>query len=86
MFDITQYKLELATLATLDKDWYEFIINIVTNGADICRSDLLPSSCSDYCAILDPELILKITKKLNYHMQQGHLADLFQTMNYHIQR
>ena len=38
---------------------------------------MLPTKCSDHCGILDQELIVKITRKLNYHIKQGHLAGPF---------
>ena len=70
---MARYKYELRHLKQIDPLWYQYILDIVTEGADIRRSEALPGQSLDYCGIQDPLIINLITKKLHYHILQGHL-------------
>ena len=56
-----------------DPELYDFALNIVTNGADICRSTDLPGQSANYCGITDPKVIDLVTKKLLHHLDHGHI-------------
>ena len=57
------YKIILGPLKTDDPELYKFALDIVTNGADICRTTELPCQCVDYCRVRDKTIQDLVKKK-----------------------
>ena len=72
-FKLENYKNIFKPLIKLNFDDYNFIINIITKGADIKRTTTSPPKSNPNYPISNPYLIRKVTEKFIHHLKLGHL-------------
>ena len=72
IFDVNKYKHYFAPLKHINPNDYQFIIDLVTIGADIKRSEIPPPKSNPNYPIHGSLLIEKVTEKLLLHLKQGH--------------
>ena len=71
IFDVNVYKKTFAPLRHNQPNDYYFMIEIVTKGADIKRTEIPPPISHPNYPISDPKLIEAVTKKFLHHLLLG---------------
>ena len=73
IFDIKEFKKVFKPLKDRCPNDYYFVMNLITKGADIKRTEKPPSTSTENYNINDLILIEKVTKKLLHHLDLGQL-------------
>ena len=84
IFNIKHYKKIFEPLKNINLSDYKFIMDVITKGADIKRSEIPPSTSHPNYPIKDKELIEKVTKKLLHHLELGQLRGPYDLLRHQL--